>query len=129
MTEGKAHGRVNLIGEHMDYNDGFVLPAAIPHHAVVQLTPRTDNRVQLKSHDVDTHAGSATADYELGHETKRSHWSDYIQGITKILAHDGHKIKGFTADLRSSVPIGSGLSSSAADRSRISARSKGRLQS
>ena len=114
VVTAKAHGRVNLIGEHTDYNDGFVLPAAIPHHAIVTLKTRDDRNVNLISHDINTTDSLHKTHYVLGEEQNKKHWSDYVQGITKILAGDGFQFRGFDAELNSTVPIGSGLSSSAA---------------
>ena len=112
--QGLAHGRVNLIGEHTDYNDGFVLPAAIPHHAVVKLTLRSDSQVHILSRDIPAEKGRHEYHYILGEEKKTGDWPDYVQGITQLLVRAGHAITGFQAELHSTVPIGSGLSSSAA---------------
>lgn len=110
-----AHGRVNLIGEHTDYNGGFVLPTNIPQKTDVALSRRNDKQVHLFSANF---AGTTTSDknstsYTLGDEYLSRHWSDYIKGITFLLK-DGHEISGFNCALKSNVPIGSGLSSSAA---------------
>ena len=104
-----APGRVNLIGEHTDYNGGFVLPAAIPPRTRVELTP-------VKGSDVEVHSTNlrATERYRLGGELPGRGWLDYVQGITSVLASAGHRIDGFTARIESNVPVGSGLSSSAA---------------
>ena len=107
--EAAAPGRVNLIGEHTDYQDGFVLPCAIPQrtHATVRL--RADRRVRAWS------AQSADAvEYDLGDERRGAGWGDYIQGLTWVLARDGIRLGGFDLTVRSEVPVGSGLSSSAA---------------
>ena len=104
-----AHGRVNLIGEHTDYNGGFVLPTLIPQSTEVRLSPRADRRVVIRSANV-----SGGHEYELGEEAPRRAWVDYVQGVTKFLAEAGHRIGGFNASVSSTVPIGSGLSSSAA---------------
>lgn len=110
-----AHGRVNLIGEHTDYNGGFVLPTNIPQKTEVALTRRTDNQVHLYSVNFATQTGSPQIlTYILGDESVNRHWSDYIKGITFLLRKDGHEISGFNCALQSNVPIGSGLSSSAA---------------
>jgi galactokinase len=102
---------VNLIGEHTDYNGGFVLPAAIPQRTRVVLRARADTRVVARSHNV----GSADSEsYELGRETRRGAWIDYIQGLTAVLRSEGYRVRGFEAEIASSVPTGSGLSSSAA---------------
>lgn len=102
---------MNLIGEHTDYNGGFVLPAAIPQRTRVTLRPRADRRVTARSANVDQ---PAPVSYELGQEARRGAWVDYIQGITAVLRREGYRLHGFDLDIVSDVPIGSGLSSSAA---------------
>jgi galactokinase len=104
-----APGRVNLIGEHTDYHDGFVMPCAVPQRTHVILTPRNDGHVRLSSEAVPGRLA-----YELGHERKLEAWGDYVQGITWTLARRGLAIRGFDLHVRSDVPVGSGLSSSAA---------------
>jgi galactokinase len=106
----RAPGRVNLIGEHTDYNAGFVLPTPIPQHTTVQLIPTVATTVHARSADMPGEERS----YRLGEEQRQRGWIDYIQGVTFILARDGHKIGGFDLSLQSDVPMGSGLSSSAA---------------
>jgi len=106
-----APGRVNLIGEHTDYNGGFVLPAAIPQGTRAALAPRGDMTVRVVSTAVD---GGRVATYRLGEERRGGGWLDYVQGITQLLCADGHRIAGFDLHLDSDVPIGGGLSSSAA---------------
>jgi galactokinase len=107
----EAPGRVNLIGEHTDYNGGFVLPTAIPQRTCVELAPRQDRRVRVWS-GADA-AGPAVHEYLLGGEAVRHDWLDYIQGVTHVLAGAGHALGGFDARITSTVPLGSGLSSSA----------------
>lgn len=105
-----APGRVNLIGEHTDYNDGLVLPLAIPQRTVVHLAPRDDRTVRVAS--VAFEARLAT--FALGDETPRGDWVDYVQGCTRALTTAGFACDGFDALVTSTVPVGSGLSSSAA---------------
>lgn len=107
-----APGRVNLIGEHTDYNDGFVLPLAIPQRTTVELEVTRTKMVRISSDNIAGAAGSF--EYALGEEQPRRAWTDYLQGVTKILAHDGYEIGGFEARISSEVPMGGGLSSSAA---------------
>lgn len=104
-----APGRVNLIGDHTDYHDGFVLPCAIPQRTRVTLTTRGDQSVRLVSADVP-----GSFEYELGRELRRGAWGDYIQGLTWVLRGSGSTLSGFEVRVNSDVPVGSGLSSSAA---------------
>lgn len=115
-VSASAHGRVNLIGEHTDYNGGFVLPTNIPQKTEVAFSKRNDDQVHLYSANfaAKNSADQNSTSYTLGDEYLSRHWSDYIKGITFLLKKDGHKISGFNCALRSNVPIGSGLSSSAA---------------
>lgn len=112
MTEVRAEaaGRVNLIGEHTDYNGGFVLPTAIPQRTAIALTPRADDLVRLTSSNI----GPESHQYRLGHEAPGRGWIDYVQGVTKFAVEAGCELRGFEAQVSSTVPIGSGLSSSAA---------------
>lgn len=110
MTETfreKAHGRVNLIGEHTDYNGGWVLPTAIPQYTEVSLTKTSGNNAHIRS------SGSRDETFELGKEKPTNSWIDYLQGATKFLSEKG-KLGGFEAVIQSTMPEGSGLSSSAA---------------
>jgi galactokinase len=111
MTEvtASAPGRVNLIGEHTDYNDGFVLPAPIPQRTRATLRTRDDRRAVVHSHEL-----GERADYEVGDERRRGGWIDYVAGCTAMLRAAGHRIGGFELAIASDVPLGSGLSSSAA---------------
>jgi galactokinase len=106
----RAPGRVNLIGEHTDYSEGFVLPAAIPRETVVELARAPGRRVRAASMDVGS---VAPVSYELGGEEKRRSWIDYLQGVTFVLRAAGHEVGGFDARISSRVPLGAGLSSSA----------------
>lgn len=105
----KANGRVNLIGEHTDYNGGWVLPTAIPQKTTVTLRPLHGNTVQCRSAQ-----NLPILSYELGQEKKTGTWIDYLQGGTHLLRGSGHVLQGFEVLVSSDVPIGSGLSSSAA---------------
>jgi galactokinase len=108
-VSGEAPGRVNLIGEHTDYNGGFVLPTAIPQRTRVRLVPRDDGAVEARSRDMPTQGR-----YVLGQETPGAGWVDYVQGVTWALAEAGFHPRGFSAEISSDVPPGSGLASSAA---------------
>jgi galactokinase len=107
-----APGRVNLIGEHTDYNGGFVLPMAIPQRTEVELAPREDGTVRAFSANLPRDVRLGT--FELGKEQHGKGWLDYVQGVTQVLREAGHAVRGFDVWLRSDVPPGSGLSSSAA---------------
>jgi galactokinase len=105
-----APGRVNLIGEHTDYNGGFVLPTAIPQRTRVELAPRTDDVVRAAS----TAKDGEVLTFTLGAEQPGRGWLDYLQGVTRLLRAGGHALRGFDIRIDSTVPVGSGLSSSAA---------------
>jgi galactokinase len=107
----QAPGRVNLIGEHTDYNGGFVLPTTIPQVTRIELAPRSDRTVRAWSNA--TANGIEILTYELGQETPGRGWLDYLQGVTRILCGEGHLVSGFDVRIDSNVPLGSGLSSSA----------------
>lgn len=107
-----APGRVNLIGEHTDYNGGFVLPTPIPQTTQVALLPRKDQRVRVKS--TLTQSSPQPVEFTLGQEKRGLGWVDYIQGITYLLRLEKMDHPGFDLEIDSKVPIGSGLSSSAA---------------
>ncbi|HEY8377027.1 MAG TPA: galactokinase [Nannocystis sp.] len=104
-----APGRVNLIGDHTDYNGGYVLPTALPQRTTVMLARREDRIVRAVSAQVP---GVVT--YALGQERRHGRWFDYVQGVTVTLATAGRAIDGFDLYVSSEVPIGGGLSSSAA---------------
>jgi galactokinase len=103
---------VNLIGEHTDYNLGYVLPIATPQRTTVQVTPGRDRLVRVSSANLTADQGPA--EYLLGEEQRRGTWIDYVQGVTVALRDAGFSIGGFDGRIESAVPIGSGLSSSAA---------------
>ncbi|HSF42128.1 MAG TPA: galactokinase [Thermoanaerobaculia bacterium] len=105
-----APGRVNLIGEHTDYSGGFVLPLAIPQRTRVELAPRIGTLVRAWSANVN----HRIEEYRLGEEAPRQSWLDYVMGITLVLRDAGYTLRGFDLRIESDVPLGSGLSSSAA---------------
>jgi galactokinase len=106
-----APGRVNLIGEHTDYNDGFVLPAAIDQHVVMAVGPRHDRHVRLCALDFNQGTTFALDDIE---PVDRETWSNYQRGVAWALQEEGYTLQGLDAVISSDIPIGSGLSSSAA---------------
>ncbi len=107
-----APGRVNLIGDHTDYQGGYVLPMAIPWQTRVQLRRRADQVVRAFS---ASQSGAAQPlSYELGREAMSGGWLDYVQGVTAMLRAAGHATGGFDMYVESDVPAGAGLASSAA---------------
>src|SRR5215471_12424302 len=107
----RAPGRVNLIGEHTDYNDGFVMPAAINFHAYSAISGRADRTLSVHSEQF-----GETIEIDLAHVDgpPRKHWSDYVRGVAAVLQSEGYPLKGANLLIDGRVPIGSGLSSSAA---------------
>ncbi|MGL5280181.1 MAG: galactokinase [Plesiomonas shigelloides] len=109
----QAPGRVNLIGEHTDYNDGFVLPCAINYQTVVAAAKRDDNIVRVISVDY----GNALDEFDLTQEIAFQHdkmWANYIRGVVKCLLARGFQFTGADIAVSGNVPQGAGLSSSAA---------------
>ena len=105
----RAPGRVNLIGEHTDYNDGFVLPMAIDRAVWMALRPRDDDQVRIFSLDLETESG-----FLLSSLTRESDWIEYPKGIAHQLMKAGYSLRGFDAVMTGDVPRGAGLSSSSA---------------
>ena len=107
----RAPGRVNLIGEHTDYNEGFVMPAALEFYTYVAIGPRNDRQLHIYSldfqerreFDLDAMAPGPSGD-----------WSDYVRGVAAVLDAEGHLRSGANLVIKGEVPIGAGLSSSAA---------------
>ena len=106
----RAPGRVNLIGEHTDYNDGFVLPAAIDRAIWIALRPLDEPLVRIYSKDFDDPAEFPIDSFEL----KIDGWGKYAQGVGWAIQASGLPLKGWEGCLLSDVPVGAGLSSSAA---------------
>lgn len=107
-----APGRVNLIGEHTDYNDGFVMPFALPHTAVAAVSKRADGVLRLHSADVEGGVVELRLD-DLAPDSDRN-WTAYPAGVVWALREAGHPVTGADVHLASTVPAGAGLSSSAA---------------
>ena len=107
-----APGRVNLMGDHTDYNGGYVLPMVIPQETCVELALRPDHVVHVWSASVE--ASHAHGEYQLGQERPGQDWLDFIQAVTAMLRREGHQLPGLDLRVSSSVPLGAGLSSSAA---------------
>jgi galactokinase len=105
----RAPGRVNLIGEHTDYNDGYVLPIAIDRAIWIALRPREDNFVHI--HSLDLGLDSV---FDLDHLEKGEGWAEYPKGVAWALQEAGHALHGWDGVITGEVPRGAGLSSSAA---------------
>lgn len=106
-----APGRVNLIGEHTDYNDGLVLPVAIDRHVVIAARPTAEKRIRLVSSVYEGQSEFPTASPE---SPTLPLWARYIQGVAVQVAARGIRLAGFEAAISGDLPIGAGLSSSAA---------------
>jgi galactokinase len=106
-----APGRINLIGEHTDYNDGFVMPAAIDFHTWVAVARRDDRSVVVRSEE-----WKETAQFDLDEvdASSKHHWLDYVRGVAIQLKAAGYALQGCNLFIDSDVPMGAGLSSSAA---------------
>jgi galactokinase len=107
----RAPGRVNLIGEHTDYNDGFVLPAAIDLYTWTAISPRSGNLLRGYSENLEE---SCQIDLSDSAPRPRDHWSDYVHGVALMLQRAGISVSGADLAIYSDVPSGAGLSSSAA---------------
>lgn len=109
----RAPGRVNLIGEHTDYNDGFVLPIAIDREVLIAARRREDQHVRMLALDF----GNAQSEFQLDQPIERDNvntWSNYVRGVAWALQQRGAKLCGLDLAIHGNVPVGSGLSSSAA---------------
>lgn len=105
-----APGRVNIIGEHTDYAEGFVMPAAINFACLAGISPRSDRKIVIYS---ENYGEEKSFDAAALPAHGSHHWSDYPLGVVSILAGEKHKIPAFSLTLWGDVPLGSGLSSSA----------------
>jgi galactokinase len=106
----RAPGRVNLIGEHTDYNEGFVMPAAIDFSTWAAVTSRSDSTFNLRSHSFSEPVSFNLSDGQQ----PRHNWSDYAVGVIQQIKHSGQRLGGADILIHGEVPIGAGLSSSAA---------------
>jgi galactokinase len=107
----RAPGRVNLIGEHTDYNDGFVMPAALNLYTYAAVSPRSDRKLRVYSENL-----GEMCDLELDsiRPGRIGHWSDYVRGVAGVFEFSGYRLRGADLAIMSEVPLGAGLSSSAA---------------
>lgn len=107
----RAPGRVNLIGEHTDYNEGFVLPAAIRFSAWTAARPRDDDILTVRS---EHFPGTREFSVRVPPSVRTGHWSDYVAGVLYAAMREGIRLRGADLVIRGEVPIGAGLGSSAA---------------
>jgi galactokinase len=107
----RAPGRVNLIGEHTDYNDGFVMPAAVGFSTYVAIATRPDRKLVIHSEEFP---GSFEFDLDDLPDRRTGVWCDYVLGVAGVLRQHGHDLQGANLLVHGEVPIGAGLSSSAA---------------
>ena len=106
----RAPGRVNLIGEHTDYNDGYVLPMAIDRAVWIALRPRTDRCMRIHSLDLEQ-----AVEFDLDAiSAGEARWADYVKGVAQELQSESYKLQGWEGVMSGDVPRGAGLSSSAA---------------
>ena len=110
MRTFRAPGRVNLIGEHTDYNDGFVMPVALGFSTWAKVSPLENRTLQIHSENFGEEV-EVNLDDQL---SPRGDWSDYPVGVAVEIEKAGHRLRGARLEIRGEVPIGSGLSSSAA---------------
>ena len=109
-ADAQAPGRVNLIGEHTDYHHGFVLPTVLPQRTHVWL--RRGERSRVRAFSAALRGDAAL--YTLGDEEPGKGWIDYVQGVTHVLRGHGIEVEGFDVWIVSTIPVGGGVSSSAA---------------
>jgi galactokinase len=107
----RAPGRVNLIGEHTDYNDGFVMPAALGFSTFVAISPRQDRKLLIHSEEFP---GEFDYDLDALPTQRTGAWCDYVLGVAVVLRQRGSNLRGANLSVHGEVPIGAGLSSSAA---------------
>jgi galactokinase len=107
----RSPGRINLIGEHTDYNDGFVLPGAIDKAVYVAIQKKSTNSIRLFASEYDDEVEVSVADVR---PSQKKPWTNYILGVVDQLVKDENKLSGFDLVIQGDIPLGAGLSSSAA---------------
>ena len=105
----KSPGRVNIIGEHTDYNNGFVLPMAIDRHIKIAFRSRNDDKIKLQSIGFENEINCSIYDDKYVGD-----WQDYVKSISWVLLKNNYELKGWEGVMTSNIPVGAGLSSSAA---------------
>ncbi len=108
----RAPGRVNLIGEHTDYNGGFVLPCAINYQTVIAAEPRKDSLIYVVAADFGEQVSTFDLSQPIEHDAAAP-WSNYVRGVAWVMQGQGHKLRGANLVIAGDVPQGAGLSSSA----------------
>jgi galactokinase len=108
----RAPGRVNLIGEHTDYNDGFVLPCAIHYETLIAIGPRDDRQISVRACDYGGDADVFSLDKDILPRSDAV-WANYVRGVVKVLTARGWPLQGMNLAIAGNVPQGAGLSSSA----------------
>ena len=101
----RAPGRVNLIGEHTDYNDGFVMPAALNLYTYVAVSPRADRQLRVYSENLGE---MCDLDLDSIRPGRSGHWSDYVRGVAGVLESSGYRLRGADLAIISEVPLGAG---------------------
>lgn len=109
---GRAPGRVNLIGEHTDYNDGYVFPMALDFQITATARLRNDSTIKIYSADYDEYV-EFSLELPINYDNDKK-WSNYPRGVMFVLQSAGYKLQGMEIALEGNVPQGAGLSSSAA---------------
>jgi galactokinase len=117
----RAPGRINLIGEHTDYNDGFVLPMAIDRAVWLAAAPRSDRQVRVRAVTLERDDLFELDDL---HPSREAHWANYVRGVLAMLELTGHRLAGLDLAYGGDVPIGAGLSSSAAVEMAVAAAAR-----
>lgn len=111
LTFVRAPGRVNLIGEHTDYNDGFVLPMAIDREIITAFQPRSDRLVSLYSYNFSSSCRFSLDEIKYA---EKENWANYVKGVMHLLQQRGIRLSGMNMVLEGNISLGAGLSSSAA---------------
>ena len=106
----RSPGRINLIGEHTDYNDGFVLPAAIDREMIFAISPRNDKNCEIIAYNLEERLSFSVDNLSKN----QANWSNYLKGVIQQIQLLKHEIKGFNLVFGGNIPVGAGISSSAA---------------